>query len=174
MDVAILSGDAIRIKSKLSTIVINPTKNTNKTEANAVVRLTKDPVFTDSKIEGSRITIKGPGEFEVGGIKIKTLGANGNMVAKVDVELVKVLVGSGEEMVKLVEKIDNVDVLVVNADQKFNYSALTGFDAKVVLAHGNMSTEMTKAIGKTSPEKVHKYSTTSAKLPTEPEYFLLG
>lgn len=174
MDLAILTGNAIRIKSKQASIVINPTKETNKTEANAVVNLGAVSNFSDAKIDGSRITVSGPGEYEVSGIKIRTQGETNNMVAKIDVEMVKVLVGTGIEMVKLVEKTDNVDILVIDANEKFNYSALTGFDAKVVLVRGELSQEVTKAIGKSSPEKIHKYSTTSAKLPSEQQYFLLG
>ena len=174
MDIAILSGDAIRVKSKVASIIINPTKETNKTEVSGVVRLNNNQNFSAAKMEGSRIIIKGPGEYEVGGIKVKTRGEKDNMVAMINVEMVKILVGSGEEMEKLVEKIENVDILVVSADVKFNYSSLTGFDAKVILVHGELTGELSKALGKTEAEKVHKYSVTVAKLPSEPQYFVLG
>lgn len=174
MDVAILSGNAIRIKSKSASVIINPSKETNKTEVNAVINLNNNSNFSDLKMDGSKITIKGPGEYEVSGIKVKAQGEKGNMVAKLDIELVKILVGSGDGMEKLVDKIENVDILVVNADRKFNFSSLTGFDAKIILAHGELSSDLSKALGKSNAEKVSKHSTTIAKLPSEPQYFLLG
>ena len=55
MDIAILTGDALRVKGKNSTLVLNPITATTKTEADGVILLDKFLNFSDAKIEGSRI-----------------------------------------------------------------------------------------------------------------------
>lgn len=174
MDIAILSGNAIRIKGKKATIVIDSVKETNKTEADCILKLKDVPNFTDSKIENSRITITGPGEYEIGGIKVSVLDFESKRIARLDVDLVKVLVGNGEVMGKVREKFEDSDVLVVDTSEKFNYSSLTSLDPKIVLGHGANAGELEKALGKSNSEKSHKISLTAAKLPSEMQFIHLA
>jgi len=174
MDVAKLSGNAIRIKSKNASLVIDPTKETGKTEANCVVKLNNNPNFSDAKIEGSRISITGPGEYEVGGIKIAVLNMDGNLIARIDAESIKLLVGRGEAMEKVQDKVEDSDILVVDANEKFKYSELTSLDPKLVLAYGEMAEELGKSLGKSGSEKTHKFSTTAVKLPSEMQFIHLA
>lgn len=174
MDVAMLTGSAIRVKGKNASLIINPTKETNKTEASCVLNLKDDPNFSDSKIEGSRITITGAGEYEVGGIKIAVLDIGGKRIARLDVDYVKLLVGRGAAMEKVQEKVEDSDILIVNTDEKFNYSAITSLDPKIVLAYGPNANELEKALGKNNSEKTHKFSTAVAKLPSEMQFIHLA
>lgn len=174
MDIAIITGNSLRIKGKNSAIVINPIASTGKTDANAILVLDKNLPINDSKIEGSRITIKGPGEYEVGGIKVSTTSVEGKLVARVDVDSVKVLVGSGDAIEKIQDKVEGSDIVVVNADNKFNYSTLTALEPKVLLVYGELKEEVGKSIGNESGEKVNKFSTTADKLPAEMQFAYLG
>jgi hypothetical protein len=174
MDVAIISGNSIRIKGKTAALVINPTSSTGKTEADALLVLDKSLDINDSKIEGSRISIDGPGEFEVGGIKISTTAVDGKLVARIDVDSVKILTGSGESIEKIQDKVEGSDIVVVNAQNKFNYSVLPTLEPKVVLLYGDLKEEATKSLGNESSEKVTKFSSTADKLPSEVQYILLG
>lgn len=174
MDVMILSGNALRIKGKNASFVVNPTKETNKTEADFILALNQDSSFSDAKIEGSRITIKGPGEFEVGGIKVSAIKVSEELVASVDVDSVKVLVGSGESIEKIQEKMEGSDILVVNSNNKFNYSILATLEPKVLVVYGDLKDEVSKSLGKESAEKTNKFSTTRDKLPAELAYVLLS
>jgi len=174
MDVAILSGDSIRIKGKNAAIVVNPTSVTGKIEANAILALNKTLQINDSKIEGSRITIKGPGEYEVGGIKISAIPVGENLVVRIIIDSINVLTGSGEAIEKIQEKLEGSDIVVVNADTKFNYSGLATLEPKVLLAYGELKDEVGKSIGKETNEKVNKFSTTADKLPSEMQYVVLG
>ena len=174
MEIAILSGKTIRVKSKNTAIVINPTKETNKTEANCILKLADLVNFSDSKIEGSRITISGTGEYEVGGIKISIFDIGKNLIARIDVESIKILVGRGESMEKIQEKVEDSDILLVDTEDKFNYSIVTSLDPKVVLAYGVGVSELEKALGKSNSEKTHKFSITAAKLPSEIQFIHLA
>lgn len=174
MDIMLLSGNALRIKGKNSSVVINPSKATGKTEAHSILVLDKDLDFSDGKVEGSRITFKGPGEYEVGGIKISATKVGEKLVARIDVDSVKVLVGSGEAIEKIQDKVEGSDLVVVNSDAKFNYSILTSLEPKVLIVYGDLKDEVSKSIGKTVSESTNKFSTTADKLPAELEYVLLG
>lgn len=173
MDIAIISGNAIRIKGKNSSLIVNPTASTGKTEANAILVLDKSLPVSYSKIDGSRITLTGPGEYEVGGIKISGIPVGGRLVARIDVDSVKVLIGSGELIEKIQDKVEGNDIVVVNADSKFNYSNLTTLEPKVLLIYGDLKDEVGKSLGNESKEKISKFSTTADKLPSEMQFAYL-
>lgn len=173
MDVMILGQNSLRIKGKNASIVVNPDTKTDKTEAEGVVVLADYSDFSDAKIEGTRITIKGPGEYEVSGIKISALRVNGGMVAKLDVDNVKLLVGDGALLEKIQDKIEECQILVVNASQDFNNSALTTLEPNVLIVYGVNNESVVKSLGKEAV-KTSKYSTTVEKLPQELEVVLLG
>lgn len=174
MEVMLLSGNALRVKGKSSALIINPSKTTNKTEGDAIIRLSDFADFSDAKIEGFRITIKGPGDYEVGGAKIAALRAGEKLVVRIDIDNVKVLVGSGDAIEKVQEKVEDCDIVVINADDKFNNSVLTALEPKVLMVYGEMKDEVSKSLGKENIEKLNKFTTTADKLPAELQYIILG
>lgn len=174
MDIAILTGDALRVKGKNATLVLNPTAATAKTEADGIILLDKFLNFSDSKIEESRITIIGPGDYEVGGIKITAIKVFEKLAARIDVDNVRVLIGNGEAIEKIQDKVEEIDIIVVNADMKFNYSVLASFEPKVLMVYGELKNEVSKSLGKESAEKMNKFSATKDKLPAELQFILLG
>lgn len=172
MDVVSLGKNSLRIKGKNGSIIIDPVESIAKIEAQALLVLKNGSDFDDSKVEGSRISVKGPGEYEVSGIKISALKSDPGIVARIDVDNVKVLVGEGSSIEKIQDKLEESQVVVVKADSAFNYSVLTTLEPKVILVYGLMSDEVGKALGKEGVKTV-KYSTTSEKLPQELELYFL-
>lgn len=174
MEVAILSEKTLKIKGKTSTIIIDPLSTISKVEAQGVLYShPKESSFSESKIEGSRLAIEGPGEYEVGGVKVLSLKANGGLVFLVEVDTVKILVGSGSEILDVHENIESYHILVINADSEFNYSSLTSLEPKVLLIYGPKSGEVKKVLGKEALENSSKYSTTFEKLPGEMQLMVL-
>ncbi len=174
MDIALLNPNTLRIKSKNASIVVNPTSSTNKTEADAILLLTIYAKEGLAKIEGSRITIKGPGEYEMGGIKVSTTRVGQELVARVDVDGVKLLIGSGSTIEEIHDKIEECEVAVINSEGSFNYSILTTLEPSVLIVYGDKKEDVAKSLGKDSAIRTSKYSTTSDKLPQEMEVVLLG
>lgn len=168
MDVTILSEKSLKIKGKVSTIIVDPVSTITNIEAEGILYShPKDKDVNESRVENSRISIKGAGEYEVGGIKINALKVNGGLVSLVDVENVKILIGSGNEILKVHEKIEAYHILLINADNEFDYSSLTKLDPKVLLVYGDKREEVKKALGKDDAEKGNKYTITFEKLPSE-------
>ncbi len=174
MDVILLNENTLKIKGKNASIIINPSTSTSKTEADAIILLKSDLSFNPDKIEGSRITIKGPGEYEISGVKISTTRVEEDQVARVDVDNVKVLVGNGSAIEKIHDKIEEAQVVVINSDEEFNHSILTSLEPNVLLVYGAKRTEVAKSLGKDEAASASKYSTSSDKLPAEMEVILLG
>lgn len=174
MDVILLNENTLKIKGKNASIIINPSTSTSKTEADGIILLKGDLSFNPDKIEGSRIIIKGPGEYEVSGVKISTTRVEGDQVARVDVDNVKVLIGNGLAIEKIHDKIEEAQVVVINSDEEFNHSILTSLEPNVLLVYGAKRTEVAKSLGKDEAISASKYSTASDKLPAEMEVILLG
>lgn len=173
MDVMILGENSLRIKGRNASIVINPDTKTGKTEAEGIVVLEEYPDFSDAKIEGSRITIKGPGEYEVSGIKISGIEVDHKLVVNLDVDNIKLLIGSGQSIEKIHDKVEGANVAVINADTNFNYSILSSIEPSILAVYGKNKEEVKKSLGKDS-ETVSKFSTTLEKLPTELQFLILG
>lgn len=174
MDVTLLNENSLKVKGKNASIVVNPNSSTGKTEADAILFLGSSDDQSVAKIEGSRITIKGPGEYEVAGVKVSTTVIDDQQVAKIDVDGVKVLIGSGSSIEKMHDKIEEAQILVVNSNNEFNHSTLTSLEPNVLILYGDKRMEVAKSLGKEETLKATKYSTTADKLPQEMEVILLG
>lgn len=173
MDVALLDKKSLRIKGKNASFIIDPTSLVQKTEAEGILTSGKYPDFNDSKIQGSRITILGPGEYEVGGIKIVSTKVNGNLVSRVDVDNVKILIGEGSAVEKIHDNVGDCNIALIRADSDFNHSVLTGLEPKVLIVYGDKKDEVKKSLGKDESSKASKFSVTSEKLPEEMQFVLL-
>lgn len=173
MDVILLGKNSIRVKGKKSSFVIDPTTELGKTEADAAINLSNLPSFSAAKLDGSRVTFSGPGEYEVGGVKMSLLPAVGERVGFFDIDYISVLAGSGAAIEKVQEKAESADIVVVNANGEFNYSILATLEPKVLIVYGDKKDEVKKALGKEG-EVMSKFSTAKEKLTDEMQLVLLG
>lgn len=173
MDIILLGKNSIRIKTKKSSFVIDPTTELGKTEAEAAIKLSNVSNFSAAKLEGSRVTFSGPGEYEVGGVKMSLIAAGNECVGFFDIDNMSLLAGSGAALEKVQEKAENADIVVVNADAEFNYSVVTSLEPKVIVVYGNNKEEVKKVLGKEG-EVMSKFSTGKEKLADEMQLILLG
>jgi hypothetical protein len=174
MDIIVLNEKTLRVKGKTSSMVIDPTSSIPKTEADALVYLENNPELSDSRVQLARIKIKGPGEYEVGGIKYSVIRVDDRLVAQADIDSVRILVGDGNSIEKILDKVENTDLVIINADKEFNFSILTSIEPKVLLVYGSKKNEVSKSLGKTDVMNTNKFSITVDKLPTEMQYVILG
>lgn len=173
MDIALLSESTLRIKGKKSTFIIDPVASISKTEAQGIIYTRKSDSLSGVKVENSRMTIKAPGEYEVGGIKVVASKVDGNIVVLLDVDDVKLLIGNGSDIKEIHEKIGAFHIAVINTEKEFNYSSLTSLDPNVLIIYGKMKKEVKKSLGKTDAVTTSKYSVTFEKLPSEMQMILL-
>jgi hypothetical protein len=174
MDIILLDKKTIRVKGKKASVVINPTSSISKTEAESAIYLDNSSDLSNTKIENLRITIKGPGEYEVNGVNVSVINSDGENVAFLDTDKIKITVGKGAVVQKVIEKAENSDIAVIDVNSEFDYAELTKLEPKVLIVHGQFKDEVKKTLGKDDAESTTKYSITSDKLPSEMQLVLLG
>ena len=174
MDIVLLGSKSLKLKGKRSTIVVNPTAQLQKTEAEAILLLDNYEDQSFSKIEGQRIVIDGPGEYEVSGIKISATKANGGIVYLADIDNVKVLIGQGNSIERIYDKVGNCNIVVVDSDKEFDYGILPKIEPSVILIYGEKKEEVGKSLGKVDVPKISKFSVSAEKLPEDLQVLLLG
>lgn len=162
MEIALLPKNALKIKGKNAVLMVDPQE---KHEANAalVFSLPKD----DINPAGSEVVISGPGEYEVGGVKITGIRSENDLAYSMSVDSVSVLLGKASTLEKQQTKLKEANILVVNCDNVTDASFLTTLVTNVVLLYGEKAKEVGKSIGGESVEHLSKYSGTIDKLPTE-------
>ncbi|MBI2621520.1 MAG: hypothetical protein HYW63_02625 [Candidatus Levybacteria bacterium] len=174
MDIQLIGKNSLKIKGRNASFLIDPDKTLGKTQADAIILLSLSTNQISSKIEGSRITITGPGEYEVGGVKVSATRVDDRLVISADVDAVKLLLGSGKSIEKIHDNIPECDIALVNATDDFNQAVLTAIEPKVLILFGENKKSVTKMLGKEDAPKASKYSATPGKLPAEMEIVLLG
>lgn len=126
MDIKYLGSQSVLLKGKKESVLINPSKEENKTNSRIIV-------FTDksekNEIDKEKVFIKGPGEYEIGGVEIKGWGIDEkNLIYVIEVDGVIIgIIGKCDELLsdKMIEKINGIDVLIASINEtKLNGKAL--------------------------------------------------
>lgn len=172
MEIAIVSKESIRIKGKQGAIVIDPPASGSKVPADAMLLLHNTTEGTYA-VEGSRLTVYGPGEYEAAGIKISTVEEGNELIHEVKVDGVTVVVGRGELLSKVHEKLNEPHIMVVKQDEGSVQTAVTTLAPRVVLLYGPKAQEEAKVLGKEEVKSAPKYQATVEKLPGDMEVVVL-
>lgn len=174
MEITRLSQNSIKVKGKQASVVINPEKSI-KTSADAVLFSSSDASISNANgIEGQRLIIHGPGEYEIGGIKIRAYPGAQNVIYSLQIDSLDVLFCSAPDIAKAQDAIKESHCVVIAADEKADASAITKLSPQVVVLYGEKAEESAKALGKESVTPVAKYTTTLEKLPAEMETIVLS
>lgn len=173
MEVALLSSVALRIKSKQAQVVVDPDAKISKMPADAVLTTQRNKKIDTARVEDYRLIVSGPGEYEVGGIKISVLALDDELAINLDVDGVRTLVISSQMFSKAKDKIKESHVLVLQTADLVAASLIKDFGPQVVLLYGEKAKESAKELGKDEVPAVKKYTTTLEKLPVEMEVLVL-
>lgn len=169
MEVALIAPTSMRIKGKQSTFLVDPVSTKGKLQADASINLLPSTVTPD--IEGLRITLQGPGEYEVSGVKITALGTSEKTQYYLTVDNVRLLLTKASSLKG--KDFREIDMLVLYADELPDQAIVAETGVAVALFYGEKAQEALTILGKTS-EPVTKYIITKDKLPSEMEVVLVG
>lgn len=172
MEISNITEECIKIRGKTTTILIDPVHLTVKTPADAILLL-KNEYEKFAKVEGHRIVISGPGEYQVGDIKISAVEVGEGNVYNATVDNVAILIGTDVTLSKMQDKIKQGNVALVRADAVIQPSLVPTLECMMMVLYGPKAEESAKAIGKTVAP-VSKVAITLDKLPTETEVIVLG
>lgn len=185
MEITKLSANALRIKGKKSTFLID-VLDTKKTEANAYLFLTENGLKASYTREG--LLISGPGDYEVSGAKISAARIGEDVYYEMQIDGIRILVAKAKSITAGKDKIEEQQVILLYADTVLDQSAITNLVPAIVVCYGEKAEEVSallgKGLGKTDEEDasaskdadikpVDKFSITADKLPLELEVVLL-
>jgi hypothetical protein len=171
MEISLLSPQSIRIKGKTGSFVVNPQ---GKIAGVNGIFLFKGMSVDKTKMDEEIVVIKGPGEYELGGVKISGIRVGGETVYSMSVDSVDILLGKAEELAKDHAKLKEHNIVILYVDTPTNASFVTALAPNVVLFYGEKSEESITNLAKDSFKRESKYVTTLDKLPTEMETVLLS
>lgn len=170
MEVALIGPSSLRLRGKTVTLVVDPQESKAKIQADAVMLL--HDLSTASIVEGSRLTMAGPGEYEVGGVKITGIKNAGNTSYYLTLDGVSLVIACTSSLIGK-ESLRDVDIAVLFADSLVDQSALATITNGVALFYGPQAQENAKALGKET-QTISKYVVSKDKLPAEMEVVLLA
>ncbi len=170
MEITALSTDSIRIKGKQGVFIINPSGK--MTAANGVFVIGDAPI-DKTKIEPGTVIIKGPGEYELAGVKIAGIRVGGETAYRLKVDKVDILVGKASSLEKDHSKVSDNNIVVLYADSISDPAFVTALEPNAVLFFGEKAEDTVKQFAKENYRKEPKYQTTIDKLPAELESILL-
>ncbi len=181
MEISLLTSDSLKISGKKASLIVDPSLLTSvpksivaKMSADAVVLLNTIGSDSDAKkIEGNRLIIEGPGEYEIAGIKVTGIGSSKSIAYSINIDNVIVLMARASTLSKGSEKLGECHIAVVHSDTELNQTAITALTPRVLLLYGDGSVVNARAFGKDTSSTVQKYQTTLEKLPEEMEVIVL-
>lgn len=172
MEVTLLEKDSLKIRGKHAGLAVNPMV---KTTADAVLLLGDIPGINVSKVEGQRLIVEGPGEYEVSGVKISAFGNKRDLAYEINMDGLDVFLANGETLKKSHDAKRECKVLILHADSIVDQSLIAALSPAVVVVYGARAQDVVKALGKESSSlKVQKFGVTLEKLPDEMQAVILG
>lgn len=172
MEVAAIGLSSVKLKGKNTSILINPSGDVNS-QASAALLFQKG-ADNFPKIEGLRLVISGAGEYEVGGVKVTGIASNDSLVFEGEMDGTRFVSGTSEGIEKASSKIDEAQVLIIDAGENFNPSIVSTLSPGVCIIYGSQSQAAAKALGKDNLSKTSKVAIKGDKLPEETEIVMLG
>lgn len=175
MEILLLTPQTIRIKGKKGSVIVDPVVRMQKTSTDAVI-VFQGRDMSSAKVDGYRIVIEGPGEYEVATLKIKAEKNNGHTIYNLTVDGVELLLLSSEDL-EIKNKFDLIEAkdyhgIVLNVSSPLSKDILTGFNAKTLILYGEHALAHSKSI--TEKERVvNKMSLNLEKTPSEMETIIL-
>ena len=173
MDIQIFGVDSLKIKSKKTTLAIDPKPSIQKFDADAIVLLDKNSDV--SRINNFRVVIDAVGEYEVNGLKISGVASEADIIYTIISDNIPVLIAKASALEKLsVDKVSECKILIINADSDLNQGRVTAMEPSVVVLYGLKAKEVAKNLGKENAVSSPKIMLSEDKLSEEMDVMLLS
>lgn len=140
MEIIKNSNNSVKLKGKNATLVIDPS---GKVDADIVLVSSTADSSAFSKIEGNRLIISGPGEYEAGGISITAKAAKGGVIYYI-YDNVKILF-TLSSAISSVPDDEDFDCLLVKIVGEIPKDAFGPIQAKCVVLFGDLALSQMKS-----------------------------
>lgn len=175
MEILTVAPSILKIKAKKGSLLIVAKEDLlkSKVESNMTLLLKKNLEIDLSKIDGNRLIIKGPGDYEVSEIKISSFSNNDNLSHIVGIDSSNVLISSSEMLKNSKNLQDEYDIVILFANSDFDESLIASLSPKILILFGENKDLILKQLGKEGQPLVQKYQIKTDKLPVEMEVVVL-
>lgn len=173
MDISVLDYNSIKIHSKHATFVVDPSERGSKISCDAVIYLNNTSENLTKAVE-YRTIIKGPGEYEINGVKFLGVKGNKGFVYSMTADGLSVVFGKTSDISKLKDDTYLSQIVILNVDEEINSSVLTKLEPKIVALYGENKEGAAKILGKDNLPLIKKYTVLKDKMPEEMEVVVLG
>ncbi len=177
MEIAILPQDCLKIKSKHAILIVDPSTNayveskTDKPMASAIIGLNR--TIDQMHVTPAAIVINGPGEYEIGGIKINSSSIGVDVIYNPKVDGIEILLGKITSLEKMQHKLKEQPIVIAYIDALIDASFVTALATNVVIFYGELASKLAESYRRGNVVSRSKYLVTVDKLPQEAETVLL-
>lgn len=178
MDIELFDKNSLKIKGKHAAFVVDASSKISALR-NELKNNTHNGVIVLNGGTGQLsaltdiVVIKGPGEYEVGGVKISGIRNQGEMFYNLNVDGIEVLLGKISTLEKQQNKLKDQDIVIVYVDSVINASFVTSLASSVVIYYGEYASALIEKFGKENVKVTQKYTAIYTKLPVEVETVIL-
>ena len=156
MEISLIASNTLKIKSKKTTLVIDPSLDMGKISCDGVLLL-QDQTVNTSKVVDFRVVVSSVGEYEIGGIKIKAEKDKENNVWYVlRVDKVNVVLSRASVLLKIIDKLNSCDVLVLNLAGEDIQPIVSACEPKIIAVYPKSAGENIK--DKITEKKIVAYA----------------
>lgn len=173
MDIQVFGADSLKIKSKKTTLAIDPKSEIPKFEADAILLLDKNSDI--SRINDFRVVINAVGEYEINGLKISGIALDSDTIFTILSENALTLIAKASSLEKIsAEKVGEYKILIINADSELDQGRVTAMEPNLVILYGEKAKETAKTLGKENAAVSSKITVFEDKLPEEMDVMILA
>lgn len=170
MEIALLNNTSLRIKGKQGSLIVNPSGKTYEADGFIIFG---DTDIASQKSDEDSLMIKGPGEYEFGGIKVTGSRYAGDMIYSIRVDKISILLAYGEVLEREYAKLNEFNIVILYTRNLIDPSFVTSLASNVAVFYGEKANETIKLMAKEGFRSESKYTVSLEKLPPEIEKVLL-
>lgn len=171
MEISLVAPKSIRLKGKHATLIINPH---DKASVYSAALLIGNPPPSSLMLQPETITIAGPGEYEVSGIKVSGISSEGQTAFTVRIDEIDILVGDLQALEKVHQKMKEHHAAIIFVEEQGNSSFVSALGTSALLFAGPQAVSVIDSLAKDEKKVTTKYTLFADKLPVETELVLLS
>lgn len=150
MEIQKISTSCIKIKGKNASVVVDPS---GKTDAEIIISTQPLDSLSIDKVEGHRLIISGPGEYEAGGISVTGKQQKSGFMYQI-IESVKIMLVSSDNISAVADD-EEFDALIVKVVSGFKDDLLGPITRKCTVLYGDLNLAVVKTEGVENATKIN-------------------
>ena len=168
MEITIVGATALKMKGKSASLAVNPTAQL--TGYNGVLVVGHNPSYT---ADTDAVVFDGPGEFEVGGIKVTGFRGEPGVAYNVLLDGVSLLIGDAVTLSKSQSKVKEADIVLLEVMTDIDVAFVSAYESRVIIFYGPEAKNALAKLSKENITKTNKFTITKDKLPEEAQFVIL-